>query len=170
MSTSRSVLAVGVAALILSGCSNRPPAGDENKFLHGLRQIALVDSPELSLRWPGEHASGGIEAKLLEFDKVGVLLASRGVALPSDLSDSMAQKVQTHLRKAGCTITGGGTRAGLGYSGASGVTNADVQWASVRYSRAGFAGTVDVIVIGRDYQVGEERVVGQVLLIVREAR
>ncbi len=75
-----------------------------------------------------------------------------------------------HLIGKGCDIHGGGHGGGFHFTDASGVSNSNMDWASVDYSLNGSEGRVDIMVIDRDYEFLGKKVVGQMVVTLNEAR
>jgi hypothetical protein len=157
---------------LLCGCGNYLSAdySRNDAVIQSLQKVSLIELPGVTLRSPGAGFSGGSAAKMARLELVFEIFSSDGKALPSDFADRIAQNIKNHLSSEGCTITGGGKGGGINYTDASGVKQANLGMASVRFSFRGSEGVADVLLIDRDYTADGKRVVGQLTITVTEAR
>ena len=155
-------------ALISAGCVDR---AKNDQVLESLEKMKLVDSPGLTLHKMGGGSSGGSGQLLGTVEIIGEIVSANNSPLPLNLADDIAGAVRNELMKQGCVIKGGGQGGGIHYTAASGVSNANVEKASVYYSFNGSEGRVEVLVIERDYAPEPKtKVVGQLILTANESR
>ena len=167
MGTATRLLLVA-SALVVTGCMDRT---DNEKILHKIEGVRLVNSPGLTFRKMGSGYVGGTAEKLGHFEVIGELASTNGSALPPNLAADVAGVVHAELEKAGCVIRGGGHGGGIHYTPASEVSNANIDTACVYYSLNGTDGRVDVLVIERKYAPDPKtKVVGQLMLTLNESR
>lgn len=173
MNTAMRVIPIALA-LAVGGCINQ---SKNDKVLQRIEGLQLVNSPGLVFLETG-NGQGGIGPKLVSLEIVGELVSTNGSPLPPNLANDIAATIQSELAKDGCVIIGSGRGSGIHYTPASGVSNANVERASVSYSLNGETGEAEVLVIERDYAVIDPRlasnpsakVVGQLIVALHESR
>ncbi len=155
-------------ALVMAGCVDR---AKNDQVLDSIDKLKLVNSPGLIFHRMGGSSSGGSAEVLGTVEIIGELMSTNNSPLPPELAKDIANGIRTELTKQGCVVKGGGEGGGIHYTAASGVSNANVEKASVYYSFNGSEGRVEIFVIERDYaREPKAKVVGQLILTMNESR
>lgn len=158
---------------IFTGCSDRQR---NEQFLTDIGSLKLINSPGLEFHKTGGGEVRGTGARFASLEIVGEIIATNNSALPSHVADEIADSIKAEVGKFGGKTIGGSTGGGIHYTAAAatsyGITNVDLQQATLHYELNGAEGRVGAFVIERDYPSVEanKKVVGQLIVTLDESR
>ena len=167
MKKSSILLLLLLVCLVFSGCADWTK---NEQVIAGIENLNLADPSVITFRGMGDGFLGGTGAKIAQLQIIAEIESVQDSTLPPDLVKDIKIKIINYLQSKGCLIHGGGYGGGISYTDISGVEYSNVSMASIYYSLQGAEAIVDIIVIERDYKIEDHKIVGQLIIMLNEAR